>query len=120
MEDDLVTRQQVEIETLRERIRQLEEALSPSAVELPLEWRLTASEARVFAHLTTRKVASKQSIMAALYSDRPDDDPEMKIVDVFICKLRKKVKPFGVEIQTVWGHGYALHDWPRNAEEVAA
>lgn len=108
--DDLVMRQQVEIDTLRERVRQLEDALIPPSVVVPLEWCLTASEARVFAHLTTRAVASKQSIMTALYSDRSDEDPEMKIVDVFICKLRKKVKPFGVEIVTVWGHGYALPD----------
>lgn len=120
MEDDLVIRQQMEIETLRERVRQLEDILAPAAVDVPIEWRLTASEARVFAHLTTRVVATKQSIMAALYSDRPDDDPEMRIVDVFICKIRKKIEPFGVNIQTVWGQGYALTDRAHYSERAAA
>jgi len=109
MQPDLVQRQNNEIAMLRERVRQLEEALAPAAVTVPLEWALTAAEARVFAHLTTREIASKQSIMAALYSLRPDlDEPEIKIVDVFICKMRKKIAPFGVKIVTVWGQGYAL------------
>lgn len=105
---ELEWRQAEEIQTLRERVRQLEEALAPSTITVPLEWRLTGSEARVFAHLTTRPVATKQSIMMALYSDRTDEDPEMKIVDVYICKMRRKLKPFGVVIGTVWGQGYAL------------
>lgn len=55
-------------------------------------------------------MASKQSIMMAMYCDRIDEDPEIKIVDVFICKLRKKLKPFGVSIGTIWGQGYSLAD----------
>lgn len=105
---ELEWRQEQEIQLLRERVRQLEEALAPSTITVPLEWRLTGSEARVFAHLTTRHVATKQSIMMALYSDRANEDPEMKIVDVFICKMRKKLTPFGIVIATVWGQGYAL------------
>ena len=46
--------------------------------------------------------------MAALYEPGVDDEPEMKIVDVFICKLRKKIRPFGLEIATVWGLGYRM------------
>lgn len=108
--DDLLGIQQIEIETLRERIRQLEKELCPPAVSVPLEWMLTPSEAKVFSHLTTREVVSKQSIMLAMYSDRIDVEPEIKIVDVFICKLRKKLQRFGVEIVTMWGHGYGLKD----------
>jgi two-component system cell cycle response regulator CtrA len=39
------------------------------------------------------------------------DEPEMKIIDVFICKLRKKLahasggKDY---VETAWGGGYAL------------
>jgi two-component system cell cycle response regulator CtrA len=108
--DDLVARQQQEIATLRERVRQLEDALVPTDVIVPIEWRLTVHEARLFAFLTTRDLATKQAIMQALYSDRAGDEPEIKIVDVFVCKLRKKLKPFGVDVQTVWGHGYRLAD----------
>ena len=41
------------------------------------------------------------------------DEPELKIIDVFICKLRKKLsKASGGEqyIGTVWGRGYVLRD----------
>jgi two-component system cell cycle response regulator CtrA len=47
------------------------------------------------------------------------DEPELKIIDVFICKLRKKlVQATNGEnyIETVWGRGYALRD----PEETAA
>lgn len=110
MQLDLIEQQQIEIETLRERIRQLEEVLAPSSALVRVEWALTASEARVFAHLTTRDVATKPSIMAAIYANRIDEDPEMKIIDVFVCKMRKKLRPFGVKILTVWGQGYSLAD----------
>jgi two-component system cell cycle response regulator CtrA len=41
------------------------------------------------------------------------DEPEAKIIDVFICKLRKKLADAsgGLDyIETVWGRGYALRD----------
>ncbi len=43
-------------------------------------------------------------------ANRPDDPEETdpKMVDVVICNLRKKLKPFGVIIHTLWGHGYFL------------
>ena len=41
------------------------------------------------------------------------DEPELKIIDVFICKLRKKLgNATGGEnyIETVWGRGYVLRE----------
>ncbi|MGB1177535.1 MAG: winged helix-turn-helix domain-containing protein, partial [Candidatus Puniceispirillaceae bacterium] len=41
------------------------------------------------------------------------DEPEMKIIDVFICKLRRKLElagARGVSIDTVWGQGYILRE----------
>lgn len=108
--DDLLLLQKNRIGLLEERVRQLEEALAPSDVLARPEWCLTGSEARVFSHLTTRDVATKQSIMMAIYSNRIDENPEIKIVDVFVCQMRKKLMLFGIEIATVWGQGYALAD----------
>lgn len=34
------------------------------------------------------------------------DDRELKIVDVFICHVRRKLRPLGIEIETMWGKGY--------------
>ncbi len=52
------------------------------------------------------------------------DEPELKIIDVFICKLRKKLsEATGGDnlIETVWGRGYVLHDPERGrqAERIA-
>lgn len=118
--DDLQSHQKARIEVLEERIRQLEDALAPHSVVARVEWCLTPSEARVFSHLTTRDLASKQSIMLAMYSDRIDVEPEIKIVDVFVCKMRKKLKPFGIEILTMWGAGYALKDREQFLERAVA
>ncbi len=41
------------------------------------------------------------------------DEPELKIIDVFVCKLRKKLAAAtgGLNyIETVWGRGYVLRD----------
>lgn len=113
--DDLTDHLKARISTLEERIRQLEDILVPITIAIPVEWRLTPAEARVFAHLTTREMGTKTSIMAALYSDKPDDYVDPKIVDVFVCKMRKKLRAFKVDIATVWGQGYALADRQRYA-----
>jgi two-component system cell cycle response regulator CtrA len=107
LREDIVDDLRAEIDTLRERVRQLEQALMPNA-PLPVEWGLTAAEARLFSALTARDMATKEQLMTALYSGRPDEEPEIKIIDVFVCKIRKKLKPFGVKINTVWGQGYSL------------
>jgi len=55
------------------------------------------------------KTLTKESILNHLYGGI--DEPELKIVDVFICKLRKKLaRATGGKsyIETVWGRGYVL------------
>lgn len=73
---------------------------------------LTTQEFALFQYLLDRagRVASKEDILARLYGLRPEDPPEIKIVDVFICKLRKKVAPMGLSIGTTWGRGYYLEE----------
>lgn len=92
---------------LREQIARLEAALGLGFVA-PIEWRATATEARLFGALLARELLTKDAAMAVLYRDFGKDEPEPKIVDVFICKLRKKLKPFGIAIETVWGVGYRV------------
>jgi two-component system cell cycle response regulator CtrA len=49
------------------------------------------------------------------------DEPELKIIDVFICKLRKKLAAAtnGQHyIETVWGRGYVLRDPSEDAEPM--
>jgi two-component system, cell cycle response regulator CtrA len=54
---------------------------------------------------------TKEMFLNHLYSGI--DEPELKIIDVFVCKLRRKLAPAtgGKHyIETVWGRGYVLRD----------
>ena len=74
---------------------------------------LTAKEFRIIEFLALRKgaVLSKDAFLSHLYGGI--DEPEPKIIDVFICKLRRKLVDNGAEglnIDTVWGQGYTLRE----------
>lgn len=102
-----------ENEMLREQVHRLENALSATSSPLPFEWALTAQETIVFGVLANRPLATKDAVMAALYRSMGKEEAGPKIVDVFICKMRKKLTPYGIMINTVWGQGYALADTDR-------
>lgn len=60
-------------------------------------------------------VLTKEMFLNHLYSSM--DEPEIKIIDVFVCKLRKKLADAsgGVNyIETIWGRGYMLKDHENN------
>lgn len=71
---------------------------------------LPDSEGKILQLLIDRwpNVASKESLHHAIYGLDPDGGAEIRIIDVFICRLRKKIKPLGVDIETSWGSGYSL------------
>jgi len=75
---------------------------------------LTGKEYAIFEMLSLRKgmTLTKEMFLTHLYGGR--DEPELKIIDVFVCKLRKKLHLAGAPssgcIETVWGRGYALRD----------
>lgn len=100
------------IKRLEERIRDLEAALAQltNAPKVPLVLKLTPCETRALEVLLRRHSASKEQLLAEMYAHRyhGDDLPEIKIVDVFICKLRRKLAPHGIKIETRWGAGYTL------------
>jgi two-component system, cell cycle response regulator CtrA len=83
---------------------------------------LSKREFSILELLTLRKgkVVSKETILDHLYGGM--DEPDMKIVDVFVCKLRAKIsKATGGEhyIGTAWGAGYKLEQPPEPAPEAA-
>lgn len=71
---------------------------------------LTGHEAMLLQKLSEvfPRMLSKEAILEWMYQINPDKEPEIKIVDVYICKIRKKIKPLGIEIDAHRGGGYAL------------
>ena len=74
---------------------------------------LTSKEYRILELLSLRKGSTlgKSHFLSHLYGGI--DEPESKIIDVFICKLRRKlIESTGGDnyIHTVWGQGYVLRD----------
>jgi len=76
--------------------------------ELMGAFQLTKSESRLVAALMRHgNVVGKATLHTAIADHGlPASNP--KIVDVFVCKARKKLSPFGIEIDTVWGRGYSM------------
>ena len=74
------------------------------------ELHLTGKEYSILELLVLRKgmVLTKEAFLNHLYGGL--DEPEMKIVDVFVCKLRRKMARAGADgmIGTIWGRGYMI------------
>ena len=83
---------------------------------------LTDKEYQMLELLALRKgtTLNKETFLSHLYGGM--DEPEMKIIDVFICKLRKKLanasggKDY---IETVWGRGYVMRELGEAAATIA-
>lgn len=83
---------------------------------------LTGKEYAILELLAMRKgsALTKEAFLNHLYGGM--DEPEVKIVDVFVCKLRRKLfektKQDGY-IETIWGRGYMLRDPNEESQYVA-
>lgn len=75
---------------------------------------LTLTEARVVVVLLDGAVHRREAIHDAAYGAEPGGGPELKIIDVFITKIRKKLTTRLVEIKTIRALGYQME-----AESVA-
>jgi two-component system, cell cycle response regulator CtrA len=84
---------------------------------------LTGKEYQMLELLSLRKgtTLTKEMFLNQLYGGM--DEPESKIIDVFICKLRKKLanasggKDY---IETIWGRGYVLHEPNEDGVQISA
>ena len=84
---------------------------------------LTSKEYQMLEFLSLRKgtTLTKEMFLNQLYGGM--DEPEIKIIDVFICKLRKKLagasngKDY---IETVWGRGYMLREPDEHKAKISA
>ena len=84
---------------------------------------LTGKEYQVLELLSLRKGATltKEMLLNHLYGGM--DEPELKIIDVFICKLRKKLANASSGknyIETMWGRGYVLREPYQDEATISA
>jgi two-component system cell cycle response regulator CtrA len=84
---------------------------------------LTGKEYQMLELLSLRKgmTLTKEMFLNHLYGGM--DEPEIKIIDVFMCKLRKKLADAsnGMDyIETVWGRGYVLRDPRKDNARISA
>jgi len=131
----VLVKQDKEIKRLNKRVVELEgelvawkayarEASTGTSEDLMLRannpWKLTGKElAILFAIMRRPYGVSRDQVMNAIYGvSDPNEQPEVKILDVFICKLRRKLREAGPEdcriprgaISTIWGRGYKLEN----------
>ena len=69
---------------------------------LPAIFPLTASEERFFKALLRRKQCAKSDLLPLIYTNarNPRDIPKEKIMDVILLKVRRKLEPLGIEIES--------------------
>jgi two-component system, cell cycle response regulator CtrA len=84
---------------------------------------LTGKEYQILELLSLRKgtTLTKEMFLNHLYGGM--DEPEIKIIDVFICKLRKKLTSAldGKDyIETLWGRGYVLREPSEDEARISA
>ena len=91
---------------LQERIAYLTGALGQHKI-CPPEWGLSITEQRIFQAIEAKEYASRDDLMAAVYWDK--DEPAVPhSIHVFMSRLRKKIKPFGIEIGNLYGAGFYI------------
>jgi hypothetical protein len=103
------------VDELEEELRQLKESLAPPDNPFIGKLGLTKQLAAVLFCLYRTEMATTQHLDAVtarygqVYAGRKGDDLAITIrTKVAVTKLRKKLEPFGVEFETVWGVGYSM------------
>lgn len=103
------------IEGLEARIKQLEDQVEMYRQEVgvdneaPLHFNFTPNEGKIFSILMKREFAYNSLLMTFLYSDRlGKEEPESRIIKVWISRMRDKLSKFDIGIKTLWGRGYYI------------
>lgn len=110
-----------ELERLRERVRELEAVLG-LRIDLPNALGLTPIETRIVGILISREIVSGEAIFSAVYGGKPyADQPDQKVVEVHLVKIRRKLRKHGVKIKNSYGVGYYIEKADRaKLKELAA
>ncbi len=118
---------QKEIATLRDRVdfldeenRQLKAVIFGTDPNQPIvrvrfpTIHLSESEEKILYCLSLFNFTPYETIWHFLYGNRSEENqPENKIIDIFLCKIRKKIIPTGIKIEVVRGRGLCVNETDR-------
>ncbi len=116
----LLVDRDLQINLLEEDLANLRESLllaqselrnAETTISIPIDWGLTGFEHRMLYILLSNagRVMTKSVLMDMLYT-HDNDVADTKILDVYACKIRKKLttRGVGLEVNTVWGRGWTI------------
>jgi len=94
------------IDELIEENRQLREAMY-GELPLPGKLGLSVTQGRILAALYRARGPARMAVLLTAQSHgRAEIDPDL--IRIYICKIRRKLNPFGIDIKVVWRFGYEL------------
>lgn len=97
---------------LEEENQVLRDALGMTAVIRP-EWGLSSTQQQILGIIAKRpEGVSHERLWTALYGMR-DDPPIAKVINVTISHMRRKLRPYGIQINNNWGVGYWMEEESR-------
>lgn len=100
---------EVRCEELQEEVRQLKDELYGRGWRAPAEFRLTAQEDRALAALVAQPGARGiDFLFDAATRGNASEGERSRLVTVIICRIRRKMKPYGLRIDTHYARGYSL------------
>ena len=100
---------EVEADALRNRVEELQSLLgvgNDDVSRLLTVLDVTPQQCEMVGFMLRRAVATRTALHTVLFGARPDcDQPEIKLIDIQMVKVRKALEKVGVEVRTEWGSG---------------
>lgn len=100
---------EVEADALRNRVEELRALLgvgNDDVSRLMAVLDATPQQCEMIGFMLRRSLATRTALHIVLFGARPDcDQPEIKLIDVQMVKVRKALEKVGVEVRTEWGSG---------------
>lgn len=97
------------VELLEEENRQLRDAMRcTETARFPAKWNLSGAEKRVLTSLINAQGGFRAREVLFTAARRWESTGNNHLLEVIICRLRKKMKPLGVTIHTIRGEGYKI------------
>jgi hypothetical protein len=103
---------EIMIQRLQDQVEQLKGLLGidrPQTERISVVFGLDIEQATVLGMLYRREFVTRDGLYTVMYDARPEcDQPEPKILDIHMCRLRKTLKPMGIAFSTKWGAGWHM------------